>query len=110
MTHYEVGPLAPEGTSTCTYMPGGVICGRPAHAHALLSIVPPVSGAFCTQHWQTACHTMRFVDFHAFTDHCNLPGSRWLPSTHNTRGTCQIPHDLTDDIERFANQPTGARP
>jgi hypothetical protein len=107
MTNYQLIMSAPLGRAACTYVPeGSGICDDPAVVHVLITAIPPAAAAaFCGLHWATTCLDLKPVDFHRFGDHCNLPGSTWIPSTPHSHGTCRLPHDLTEDVERFANQP-----
>jgi hypothetical protein len=111
MTDYQLIMSAPLGRAACTYVPdGSSICDAPAVVHVLLTAIPPAAAAaFCTVHWLTTSTDLKPVDFHRFGDHCNLPGSGWIPSNPLQRGTCRMPHDLTEDVETYANQTESAR-
>lgn len=103
--------IGPWGATTCAIEDtSGAMCERPATRHLLVKVGHLRGLLNCCD----AClpglmaHRALIVDIHRFGDYCNLPNAIWVPSTPDGPGTCQLPHDLTEDIERFANQPEGA--
>jgi hypothetical protein len=107
MSHFAAGAPVPPGTATCCLTStSGQTCEEPAAVHVLISGY--VSTAFCEAHWQHPGHRMPHADFHRFGDHCNLPGARWIKTKSWRPGTCLLPNDLTEAVERFANQEESA--
>lgn len=98
-----------DGRSACSYVDdGAALCEHAAVVHVWVTLAPAAAAAFCLNHWLLTRQDLRFIDIHTFGDHCNLPGATWFPSNRLRRGTCRLPDDLTEDVERFANQPVGA--
>jgi hypothetical protein len=95
------------GASTCgVEAPDGTKCGAPATTHALLDVGFEGQINLCTPCFRFVRRVgMTVIDHHDFGRHCNIPDAKWIRSTPDRPGTCHMPNDLTEDIERFANEP-----
>lgn len=111
MTAAYRAQVRPWGGTTCAVAnTDGRECGNAARIHLLIELGHARGVLNCCDTCFADLTLVRYfiLDTHRFGDCCGLPDSVWVPSTPDGPGTCQLPDALTEDIERFANQPEGA--